>query len=129
MHPPRSAGVRGTARWKGDAGHRGRPVSTGAGSPYAAQAAGRTGVGEGHTTVEARSCWRRKGPSLLVRFGRSRGSVIGGEPGTPLSIRTLLKKLYPAAKTDTDRCCWARLPSPIASATHTERGAPPCAAR
>src|SRR3954453_20437333 len=32
-HPSRSAGVRGTARWKGDAGHRGRPVSTGAGSP------------------------------------------------------------------------------------------------
>src|SRR3954469_2772516 len=102
MHPSRSAGVRGTARWKGDAGHRGRPVSTGAGSPYAAQAAGRTGVGEGHTTGEARSCWRRKGPSLLVRFGRSRGSVIGDEPGTPLSIRTLLKKLYPAAKTDAD---------------------------
>src|SRR3954471_10864350 len=100
MHPSRSAGVRGTARWKGDAGQRGRPVSTGAGNPHVAQAAGRTGVGEGHTTGEAGSCWRRKGPLLLVRFGRSRGSVIGDEPGTPLSIRTLLKKLYPAAKTD-----------------------------
>ena len=26
MHPSRSAGVVGTARWKGDAGNRGRPV-------------------------------------------------------------------------------------------------------
>src|SRR3954464_15807378 len=129
MHPPRSAGVRGTARWKGDAGHRGRPVSTGAGSPYAAQAAGRTGAGEGRTTVEAGECWRRKGPLLLVRFGGSRGSVIGDEPGTPLSIRTLLKKLYPAAKTDADRCCWARLPSPTASAARSALGAPPRAAR
>src|SRR3954464_4495853 len=129
MHPSRSAGVRGTARWKGDAGHRGRPVSTGAGSPHVAQAAGRTGVGEGHTTVEAGQRRRRKGPLLLVRFGRSRGSVIGGEPGTPLSIRTLLKKLYPAAKTDAGRCCWARLPALAASAARTERGAPPCAAR
>ena len=51
------------------------------------------------------------------------------QPGTPLRIRTLLKKLYPAAKTDADRCCWVRLPSPTASATHTELGAPPCAAR
>ena len=50
LDPP---GYVGTARWKGDAGHRGRPVSTGAGSPNVAQAAGRTGVGEGHTTVEA----------------------------------------------------------------------------
>src|SRR3954466_14612943 len=66
---------------------------------------------------------------LLVRFGRSRGSVIGDEPGTPLRIRTLLKKLYPAAKTDADRCCWARLPSPTASAARTALGAPPCAAR
>ena len=48
--------------------------------------------------------------------------MIGDEPGTPLRIRTLLKKLYPAAKTDADRCCWARLPSPTASATHTELG-------
>src|SRR3954463_13304329 len=122
MHPSRSAGVRGTARWKGDAGHRGRPVLTGAGNPHVAQAAGRTGVGEGHTTGEAGSCWRRKGPLLLVRFGGSRGSVIGDEPGTPLRIRTLLKKLYPAAKVDADRCCWARLPSPTASATQPELG-------
>ena len=27
MHPSRSAGVMGTARWKGDAGYQGRPVS------------------------------------------------------------------------------------------------------
>src|SRR3954464_382952 len=47
----------------------------------------------------------------------------------PLSIRTLLKKLYPAAKTDADRCCWARLPSPTASATHTELGPPPAVCR
>ena len=58
-------------------------------------------------------------PLLLVRFGRSRGSVIGDEPGTPMSIRALLKKLYPAAKTDADWCCWARLPSPAASAART----------
>src|SRR4051812_1680464 len=91
----------------------GDPSRRGAGSPTVAQAAGRTGVGEGHTTGEAGSCWRRKGPLLLVRFGRSRGSVIGDEPGTPLRIRTLLKKLYPAAKTDADRCCWARLHRPL----------------
>src|SRR3954471_17622035 len=106
----------------------GDPSRRGAGSPTVAQAAGRTGVGEGHTTGEAGSCWRRKGPLLLVRFGGSRGSVIGDEPGTPLRIRTLLTKLYPAAKTDADRCCWARLPSPTASATHTELGVPPWAA-
>ena len=51
------------------------------------------------------------------------------QPGTPLSIRTLLKKLYPAAKTDAGRCCWARLPALAASAARTERGAPPCAVR
>ena len=26
MHPSRSAGIMGTARWKGDAGNRGRPI-------------------------------------------------------------------------------------------------------
>src|SRR3954464_6093525 len=97
----------------------GDPSRLGLAAPHDAQAAGRTGVGEGHTTVEAGSCWRRKGPLLLVRFGRSRGSVIGGEPGTPLSIWMLLKKLYPAAKMDADRCCWARLPAPAASAART----------
>src|SRR3954462_8332491 len=107
----------------------GDPSRLGLASPTVAQAAGRTGVGEGHTTGEAGSCWRRKGPLLLVRCGGSRGSVIGDEPGTPLRIRTLLKKLYPAAKTDADRCCWARLPSPTASAARTALGAPPCAAR
>src|SRR3954453_5556002 len=103
----------------------GDPSRRGAGSPTVAQAAGRTGVGEGHTTGEAGSCWRRKGPLLLVHFGGSRGSVMGDEPGTPLRIRTLLKKLYPAAKTDAGRCCWARLPSPAAAAIgqgpHEER--------
>jgi hypothetical protein len=54
---------------------------------------------------------------------------MGGEPETPQSIRTLLKKLDPAAKTDAGRCCWARLPSLAASAARTERSAPPCAAR
>src|SRR3954464_14918702 len=106
----------------------GDPSRRGAGSPTVAPAAGRTGVGEGHTTGEAGSCWRRKGPLLLVRFGGSRGSVIGDEPGTPLRIRTLLKKLYPAAKTDADRGCRARLRSPTASATHADLGVPPWAA-
>src|SRR4051794_35681653 len=36
------------------------PLLPVAGSPTVAQAAGRTGVGEGHTTGEAGSCWRRK---------------------------------------------------------------------
>src|SRR4051812_40946592 len=39
--------------------------------------------------------------------------MIGGEPGTPMSIRTLLKKHYPAAKTDVDRCCWAHCQRPL----------------
>ena len=51
------------------------------------------------------------------------------QPGTPLSLRTLLKRLYPAAKPDADRCCWARLPALAASAARTELDAPPCAAR
>jgi hypothetical protein len=54
---------------------------------------------------------------------------MGGEPETPKSIRTLLKKLDPAAKTDAGRCCWARWPSLAASAARTERSAPPWAAR
>src|SRR4051812_37812380 len=106
----------------------GDPSRRGAGSPDAAQAAGRTGVGARRTTGEAGSCGRGQGPVLLGCFGQSRGPVIGDEPGTPLRIRTLLKKLSPAAKTDADRCCWARLPSPTASATHPELGVPPWAA-
>src|SRR4051794_6316453 len=120
LDPP-GYGARHGGRGERDIG--GGPSRLGAGSPTVAQAAGRTGVGEGHTTGEAGSCWRRKGPLLLVRCGGSRGSVIGDEPGTPLRIRTLLKKLYPAAKTDADRCCWARLPSPTASAARTALGA------
>jgi hypothetical protein len=36
----------------------------------------RPGVGEGHRTVEAGKCRRREGPLLLVRLGRSDGTVI-----------------------------------------------------
>lgn len=49
------------------------------------------------------------------------------QPGTPLSIRTLLKRLYPAAKTDADLVLSGRLPSPAASAARTNSVSPSCA--
>ena len=53
-HPFRSAGVVGTARWKGDAGNRGRP-DPGDGRTVSGilGVSVRLGVGEGHRTVEA----------------------------------------------------------------------------
>jgi hypothetical protein len=42
MHPSRSAGIMGTARWKGDAGNRGRPMRHG---------------GSGLNAVAGRRCW------------------------------------------------------------------------
>ncbi len=54
MHPFRSTGVMGTARWKGGPGNRGRPVPAGGRTSNAvASTAGRAGVGQGHSTVEA----------------------------------------------------------------------------
>jgi hypothetical protein len=43
MHPSRSAGVVSTARWKGDAGNRGRPVA---------------GEGSGLNVASGRRLWR-----------------------------------------------------------------------
>ena len=42
MHLSRSAGIMGTARWKGDAGNRGRPIRDG---------------GSGLNVVVGRRCW------------------------------------------------------------------------
>ena len=53
MHPSRFAGVVGTARWKGDAGNRGRPVRSEVAPSTLLVAADRAGVGQGRTTVEA----------------------------------------------------------------------------
>jgi hypothetical protein len=53
MHPFRSAGVLDTARWKGDAGNRGRPVRSEVAASTLFVAADRAGVGQGRTTVEA----------------------------------------------------------------------------
>ncbi len=54
MHPFRSTGVMGTARWNGDPGNRGRPASAGGRTSNAvASTAGRADVGQGHTTCEA----------------------------------------------------------------------------
>src|SRR4051795_491471 len=44
LDPP---GVRGTARWKGDAGHRGRPVSTGGWQPHRRTGGGSDGSRRG----------------------------------------------------------------------------------
>ena len=55
----------------------------------------------------------------VIEMSQASWLVAGIVPGIE---RHPLKKLYPAAKTDADRCCWARLPSPTASATHTELG-------
>ena len=51
--PVWSAGVWDTARWKGDAGNRGRPVRSEVAASTPLQAVDRTGVGQGHMTVEA----------------------------------------------------------------------------
>jgi hypothetical protein len=53
MHPFRSTGVLGTARWKGAAGKRGRPVVVGLKPNAVVGAVDQTGVGEGRSTVEA----------------------------------------------------------------------------
>ena len=52
-HPFRSAGVMGTARWKGDAGNRGRPVGARVAASTSSQDGGPAGVGQGHKTGEA----------------------------------------------------------------------------
>ena len=62
----------------------------------------------------------------VIEMSQASWLVAGLVPGIE---RHPLKKLYPAAKTDADRCCWARLPALAASAARTELGAPPCAAR
>jgi hypothetical protein len=47
-----SAGVVGTGRWKGDAGHLGRPVRHGVAAPTPTRTAVLAGVGQGHGTAE-----------------------------------------------------------------------------
>lgn len=47
-----SAGVIGTARWKGDAGNRGRPVRSEVAASTSLSAVDRAGVGQGRSTVE-----------------------------------------------------------------------------
>jgi hypothetical protein len=50
----RSAGVMGAARWKGEAGNRGKPVMVGGrGFDIAEMAMDRAGVGQGRITVES----------------------------------------------------------------------------
>jgi hypothetical protein len=51
--PVRSAGVMDAARWKGDAGNRGRPVRSEVAASTLFMAADRAGVGQGRTTVDA----------------------------------------------------------------------------
>ena len=51
--PVWSTGVMGTARWKGDAGNRGRPVRIGGRGFNIALAVDRAGVGQGRMTGEA----------------------------------------------------------------------------
>jgi hypothetical protein len=51
--PARSAGVVGTARWKGGSGNRGRPVGARVAASTSLRAAASAGVGQGSMTVEA----------------------------------------------------------------------------
>ena len=51
--PVWSTGVMGTARWKGDAGNRGRPVRSEVAASTSLMAVDRAGVGQGRMTVEA----------------------------------------------------------------------------
>ena len=49
----RSAGVLGAARWKGEAGNRGRPVGSEVAASTSLLAMDRAGVGQGRMTDEA----------------------------------------------------------------------------
>src|SRR3954470_24590689 len=84
--PVRSAGVLDTARWKGDAGHRGRPAADeGRGLKVASGGGGgsrprrRGGGGGGGAGDGVKRRWRRgnagggRGPDFWLRFRRWRG--------------------------------------------------------
>src|ERR1700738_4134952 len=82
--PARSAGVVGTARWKGGSGNRGRPV-TGEGSGL------NVATGDGHGGGRAGgagglrpgNAGGAKGPDFWCAFEDGEVKVIGDEPGNP----------------------------------------------
>ena len=112
--PIRFAGVVGTARRKGDAGNRGRPV-----------------VGEVRPLMPG-NAGGGKDPDFWCAFEEGEDAVIGDEPCNTRKIRTLQRKLYCKAKAEPafrfyllyDKICREDIVRHAYALTRTNAGAP-----
>jgi hypothetical protein len=99
IHPSRSAGVLGTARWKGDAGYWGRPVADeGSGLDVAVERRLGRGSDRAVGALMPGNSGGAKGPDLWCACEEGEGRCIGVSLEHTEEIRNLQIKLYRGAK-------------------------------